>query len=142
METQSIWQKDCIKISNWAKSIGLIAKRVSNKDVSKIIRKSISEINRYSFLSNVWVKKGIIYYNDLAHPGDLLHELGHLAVTPSWLRLELSENLEETGFAHQNSFFQNRKCNHNSLLLCDKRYEATKAFPEVVPTTSVEKHIA
>lgn len=86
VEPQESWQQECWKIAVWAKSIGLSVHEVNSKNNL--------EINFDSFLPNVWITQGIVYYNSLTHPGDLLHELGHVAVTPSWLRSDLKGNLD------------------------------------------------
>ena len=82
MEPQPTWQEDCAKIATWAESIGLKTKKVTDKD--------IRSLSLYPFLPNMWILKGIAYYDDWTHPGSLLHDLGHLAVSPSWLRPLLS----------------------------------------------------
>ena len=94
MKTQSKWQEGCSKVAIWAQSIGLDIKEITNQEIANILKKDISEVHNHSFLPNLWVLKGIVYYNNRTHPGNLLHDLGHLAVTPSWLRLHLSENLD------------------------------------------------
>ena len=89
MNTKSIKQKDCLKVANWAQSIGL---RVTKVD--KI--EDAWELNVRPFLPRVWIKNGIVYYDQWTHPGNLLHDLGHLAVTPNWLRPYLREDLDWT----------------------------------------------
>ena len=49
-----------------------------------------------SFLENIMLKNGIIYFTENTHIGDLLHEAGHVAVTPSFLRKYMNGNL--TGY--------------------------------------------
>lgn len=50
---------------------------------------------RESFLSGVWIEDGIVYCNPakLTCIGDLLHELGHYAVTPAMYRGKLDGRL-------------------------------------------------
>ena len=96
MKPQSTWQENCSKVAAWAQSIGLTVKKITNQEIASVVKKDIAEIHNHSFLSNIWIAKGIIYYNNRTHPGNLLHDLGHLAVTPSWLRPHLSQNLDWT----------------------------------------------
>ena len=70
--------EDCVKVATWARAIGL--------DVREVSSTCFPNSNINPFFPNVWIDTGIVYYNEKTHPGDLLHELGHLAVTPSWLR--------------------------------------------------------
>ena len=72
------WSGDCSKVAKWARAIGL--------DIRKIDTLIFPDSSVESFISNIWIDSGAIYYNEQSHPGDLLHELGHIAVTPSWLR--------------------------------------------------------
>jgi len=94
IKRQSAWQKDCEKIATWAESIGLAVKTITDRKIPNIMKKDFSEIYNLSFLPNLWIIKGIAVINNQTHPGSLLHDLGHLAVTPSWLRPHLSENLD------------------------------------------------
>lgn len=57
------------------------------------------EIAGESFLSGVQISKGtmVIDINRLKHPGDLLHEAGHLAVEPEISRQKLDDNMRECG---------------------------------------------
>jgi hypothetical protein len=52
----------------------------------------IRRLDSSTFLPGVMVEKGVVVYDPelLAWPGDLLHEAGHIAVTPARLRRELS----------------------------------------------------
>lgn len=86
MNTKSTHEKDCLKIANWAQSIGLTVTKVEKVE-------EIWKLGVRPFLPRVWIKNGIIYYDKLTHPGNLLHDLGHIAVTPSWLCPYLSGNL-------------------------------------------------
>jgi hypothetical protein len=87
MNTKSTRQKDCLKIADWAQSIGLTVTKVEKVE-------DAWELGVRPFLPRVWIKNGIVYYDKWTHPGNLLHDLGHIAVTPSWLRLHLSGNLD------------------------------------------------
>jgi hypothetical protein len=86
MNTKSSRQKDCLKIADWAQSIGLTVTKVEKVEETW-------ELGVRPFLPRVWIKNGIIYYDKWTHPGNLLHDLGHIAVTPSWLRPYLSGDL-------------------------------------------------
>ncbi len=60
-----------------------------------------AELNDFAdatFLPGIKVAQGVIFVNEerLAHPGDLLHEAGHLAVVPREQRLRLGDNMEST----------------------------------------------
>jgi hypothetical protein len=52
-------------------------------------------ISQDTFLPGILVKNGRLLVDEdkLAHPGDLLHEAGHLAVSPSDVRLTLSDEV-------------------------------------------------
>ena len=39
-----------------------------------------------TFLPGVWIKKGTLFVQATAHPSDVLHEAGHLAIIPSRFR--------------------------------------------------------
>lgn len=86
MNTKSVRQKDCQKIATWAQSIGLIVKKIDKVE-------DAWELNVRPFLPRVWIKNGIVYFDKWTHPSNLLHDLGHIAVTPSWLRPHLSGSL-------------------------------------------------
>lgn len=73
------------KVVNWLQSIGLKIKPWSELNSSK---------NIPSFLENIKIFEGKIYINQKTHPGDLLHDAGHVATTPSFLRSYLSGNLD------------------------------------------------
>lgn len=49
-----------------------------------------------SFLPGLQIKKGvlIIDIDQLSHPGDILHEAGHLACMPPHIRREMDDDLE------------------------------------------------
>jgi hypothetical protein len=79
--------EDCVKIATWAQTIGL--------DVREVTVTCFPNSDIKPFFSNIWIDCGIVYYNQKTHPGDLLHELGHLAVTPSWLRPYVSGDIED-----------------------------------------------
>lgn len=85
VDSQSI--EDCVKVATWARSIGL--------DVRKVSITCFPDNGINPFFPNIWIDCGIVYYNEKTHPGDLLHELGHLAVTPSWLRPYISGDIED-----------------------------------------------
>lgn len=87
MNTTSSRQKDCLKITTWAQSIGLMVTKIDKIE-------DAWEFDVRPFLPRVWVKNGIVCYDKWTHPGNLLHDLGHLAVTPSWLRPHLNEDLD------------------------------------------------
>jgi hypothetical protein len=72
-----------------------IAKAVSFCQQIGITLQLVSE-ERESFLAGVWIEDGIVYCNpaNLKMIGDLLHELGHFAVTPLIYRGKLNSNLE------------------------------------------------
>lgn len=78
------------KVVYWAKKVGL--------DVRKIDDVFFPSFDTQSFIENVWTDEGIVYYNDLTLAGSLLHEIGHVAVTPALFRpylrgdLDLEEN--------------------------------------------------
>jgi hypothetical protein len=77
--------EDCRKVAIWATSVGLDVRKISDID-----RPSSDVV---PFLANVWIDGGVVYYNEETHPGDLLHDLGHIAVSPSWLRSYLGSEL-------------------------------------------------
>lgn len=54
-----------------------------------------TKLDETTFLPGVSVKKGklLVDEEELAFPGDLLHEAGHLAVAPASLRAELSDEV-------------------------------------------------
>lgn len=87
MNIKSTRQKDCQKIATWAQSIGLMVTKIDKIE-------DAWELNVRPFLPKVWIKNGIVYYDNWTHPGNLLHDLGHIAVTPSWLRSHLSGDLD------------------------------------------------
>jgi hypothetical protein len=72
-----------------------VAKVVSFCQVIGITLHLLSE-ERESFLSGVWIEDGVVYCNPakLTCVGDLLHELGHLAVAPATYRGQLNGYLE------------------------------------------------
>lgn len=50
----------------------------------------------HPFNPGIWVESGALVYDpDVAHPGDLLHEAGHLAVLPSCLRLHANGDFDD-----------------------------------------------
>lgn len=55
-----------------------------------------------SFLPGIRIRSGGIDFDreKLAWPGDLLHEAGHIAVTPGPARTRLSDGLEDSEHAH------------------------------------------
>lgn len=79
-------EEDLKKVVNWATSIGLEV-RHKNTRTTKFVS------NVFPFLPNIWIEYGIIYYNNQTLAGNLLHDLGHLAVTPSILRSYLCGEL-------------------------------------------------
>jgi hypothetical protein len=52
-----------------------------------------------SFLPGVRIERGVLEMDSarLAHPGDLLHEAGHIAMTPAALRVQLSGTIDVPG---------------------------------------------
>jgi hypothetical protein len=52
-----------------------------------------------SFLPGVRIERGVLEMDSarLAHPGDLLHEAGHIAMTPAALRVQLSGAIDVPG---------------------------------------------
>jgi hypothetical protein len=52
-----------------------------------------------SFLPGVGLRAGGLVVDEerLAHPGDLLHEAGHIAATPAWARPSLSGGIDVPG---------------------------------------------
>jgi hypothetical protein len=87
VEQSTSWVADCLKVANWARAIGL--------DVRQISDTNFPNTDIKPFFPDIWLDRGKVYYNEKTHPGDLLHELGHLAVTPSWLRPYLKGNVED-----------------------------------------------
>lgn len=72
---------------------GIISKiKVFLKTIGIIIHKK--EITSETFLPGIEIINGILYYdiNKLKHPGDLLHEAGHIAVCEPKHRNKLDEN--------------------------------------------------
>jgi hypothetical protein len=57
------------------------------------------EIPEQTFLPGLHISGGILTVNEdrLAYPGDLLHEAGHLAVTPTNLRNAVNGNVGDDG---------------------------------------------
>ena len=57
------------------------------------------EVAEIPFLPGTEIRRGALVYNEekLLYPGDLLHEAGHLAVTPAAERSELDANLGADG---------------------------------------------
>lgn len=86
MSIKSTGQKDCQKIAIWAQSIGLMVTKIHKIE-------DVWELGVRPFLPRVWIKNGIVYYDKWTHPGNLLHDLGHIAITPGWLRPHLSGDL-------------------------------------------------
>lgn len=56
------------------------------------------QVNSRSFLPGVEIVRGALVYNEqeLAFPGDLLHEAGHIALIPAGLRARVSGNVAES----------------------------------------------
>jgi len=59
------------------------------------IKTQFAEINETSFLPGLLIKDGVLIIDleKLEYPGDILHEAGHIAVTPSDIRHQLDEEL-------------------------------------------------
>lgn len=57
------------------------------------------QLDENTFLSGIFIENGGIFVDEskLAFPGDLLHEAGHLAVMPKYLRAHLSDEIELPG---------------------------------------------
>ncbi|MET1076853.1 MAG: hypothetical protein ABWY06_02420 [Pseudomonas sp.] len=55
-----------------------------------------AEVPLDTVLPAIWVENGCLYYDPqrLRHPGDLLHEAGHLAVAPAAERTSLTGNID------------------------------------------------
>lgn len=53
------------------------------------------KLSRETFLPGISVKSGKLFVDEekLSYPGDLLHEAGHIAVTPAHLRNELNDEI-------------------------------------------------
>lgn len=84
LKQSNTYAEDLSKIARWGRAIGLDVRQIDRTSFDKSIE---------PFFPNVWVKKGVAYYSNQAHPGDLLHELGHIALAPGWLRPHLSGDL-------------------------------------------------
>ena len=54
-----------------------------------------TKLSRETFLPGISVKSGKLFVDEekLLYPGDLLHEAGHIAVTPAHLRNELNDEI-------------------------------------------------
>jgi hypothetical protein len=90
--TTTVASSDLLKVINWLNSIGISVKP---------IQQLASELHQQAHIDNIWIYEGEIYINDKTHCGDLLHEAGHLATTPTELRCLLSGNLEIELFEFQ-----------------------------------------
>src|ERR1700722_2635441 len=57
----------------------------------------VAAISERAFLPGIRIERGTMRVDEakLLYPGDLLHEAGHLAVTPSAERAEMCGNVEE-----------------------------------------------
>ena len=58
---------------------------------------SLTPFDEESFLPGIMIKDGklITDISKLQHPGDLLHEAGHLAVTPAAERMQMNGNADD-----------------------------------------------
>ena len=62
-------------------------------------------LDTQTFLPGVHIENGKLLYDleQLKYPGDLLHEAGHIALTPSENRDKIGVNMDNNGQAKQNS---------------------------------------
>lgn len=74
---------DLQKVKDWLINIGIPVKDLEDLPCDDV----------FSFIDNIKIYQGELYINDKTHPGDLLHEAGHIATTPSILRVYLKGNL-------------------------------------------------
>lgn len=63
------------------------------------IRVEAAELGDDRFLPGIALERGALLVDEarLEHPGDLLHEAGHIAATPAWARPSLSGGIEVPG---------------------------------------------
>jgi hypothetical protein len=58
-----------------------------------------TSISSPTFLPGILIDNGMLLIDKdlLTHPGDLLHEAGHIAITPQYKRLDLSGDVHQCG---------------------------------------------
>ncbi len=76
---------DLIAVKSWLHSIGLTV---------NLGNSLTTDAKDSSFLDDVWIKEGEIHIVPNTNAGNLLHEAGHIATTPSILRHLLNDSLE------------------------------------------------
>lgn len=81
------------RVATWLNSIGLVTKPGKRSD--------------QSFMRGIWFDCGCIVYDpDEAHPGDLLHEAGHLAIVPARFRHFVKGEIEESLASHYDDYLK------------------------------------
>jgi hypothetical protein len=68
------------------------------------VRVEAARLTDECFLPGIAMDRGALLVDDarLVHPGDLLHEAGHIAATPAWARPSLSGGIDIPGLDTSN----------------------------------------
>lgn len=85
------------------------------KNINKIFEpiKTV-ELNYVSgdFFPHVEIREGIVCYDEEVDPSCLLHEIGHLALLPSYIRCQVDGNVEAIDYEEKDEIYFTGNENH------------------------------